>query len=73
MNTAISCGKKKQNPTNIKRANPVTEKDIVYYQKKKKSIISTMAFDRLGDPHTSEIKSGTKGKIVRMGSGYDRS
>lgn len=32
-----------------------------------------MAFDRLGDPHTSEIKSGTKGKIVRMGSGYDRS
>lgn len=33
-----------------KKANMVTEKDLVYYKKKKKkSIISIMVFDRPGD------------------------
>ena len=35
-------------PTNLKRANPVTEKDLAYYEKKN-SIFNIMAFDRLGD------------------------
>lgn len=53
-----------------KIANMVTEKDLVYYQKKKNSIISVMVFDRPADHfisrglHTSEIKVGTNKGVV---------